>query len=188
MTSEEWKQIRHFAPTENWGDPGKMRFELLMKLDALREFCGNPIIIHCGYATEGHSQSSQHYLGKAADFHIEGVSLINQYLLAERFNFAGIGLYPDWKNPGLHCDVRSKQKPYNRWARVEGRYVFLNDSTLRGLLLNQLLEGLNAIELRLVETFGYVANRLDVLRSKYPELDVCPNRFGKSNRLDKSKK
>lgn len=133
MTQEQWKLIRYFGLHENWGDPKKMSFDLLKKLDALREFCGNMIIIHCGYDTTGHSENSQHYLGRAADFHIAGVSLVNQYLLAERFNFGGVGIYPNWNNPGLHCDVRDKltEEPYNRWAKVEGKYISLNETVLR---------------------------------------------------------
>lgn len=136
MTGEDWKQIRYFTPDENWGDPDKMSFELLKKLDPLREFCGNAIVVLRGYETTGHCKNSQHYLGKAADLYIVGVSLINQYLLAERFNFGGIGLYPDWNNPGLHCDVRSKAKedPYNRWVRINGKYVFLNEAVLRQII------------------------------------------------------
>ena len=136
MRKEHWEQIGYFTPTENWGDPAKMSFELVKRLDCLREFCGNPIIIHCGYAIQGHSENSQHYLGKAADLHIMGLSLINQYLLAERFNFGGIGLYPDWKHPGLHCDVRKKaiEDPYNRWAKIDGKYVFLNETVLRRII------------------------------------------------------
>jgi len=40
MTKEQWKQIKYFSPDENWGDPYKMDFELLKRLDALREFNG----------------------------------------------------------------------------------------------------------------------------------------------------
>ena len=136
MTDNEWKQIKYFNPDENWGDPIEINFDLLKRLDALREFCGNPIIIHCGYTTDGHTKNSQHYAGKAADFHIMGVRLINQYLLAERFNFGGIGIYPNWKNPGLHCDVRYKdhEEPFNRWVKINGRYAMLTQVILRKIL------------------------------------------------------
>jgi len=120
-----------------------MDFELLKRLDALREFVGHPIIIHCGYATNGHTKHSQHYLGKAADFHILNMNLINQYLMAERFMFTGIGIYPDWKHPGLHCDVRYKdhEQPQDRWARINGRYVFLNANVLKLILENSKYSG-----------------------------------------------
>jgi len=142
MTKDEWKQIEHFSPNENWGDPERMSLELLRRLDALREFSGHPVIIHCGYATSGHSGNSQHYLGKAADLHIVGVSLVNQYLLAERFNFGGLGLYPEWKNPGLHCDVRYKgiEEPQSRWIKTRGQYRILTEDTFRAIFSVQELQ------------------------------------------------
>ena len=137
MTKNEWNQIEHFDPKEKWGDSEKMSFELLKRLDALREFCGHRIIIHCGYAVNGHTKDSQHYLGRAADFHIAGVSLVNQYLLAERFNFGGIGVYPEWNNPGLHCDVRHKdhEEPQDRWVRIRGQYRILTEAILRKIMI-----------------------------------------------------
>ena len=120
MTKEQFEQIKYFSPEENWGSPYKMSFALLKGLDALREFVSNRILIHCGYSKGGHTKNSQHYLGKAADFHIENMSLINQYLAAERFMFTGIGIYPDWNNPGLHCDVRCKsnEQSQDRWVKL----------------------------------------------------------------------
>lgn len=113
-----------------------MDFGLLKRLDALREFVSYPIIIHCGYASDGHVKDSQHYLGRAVDFHIKNVSLINQYLMAERFIFTGIGIYPDWNNPGLHCDVRHKnhEQSQDRWVKLNGKYVVLNEDAIRGMI------------------------------------------------------
>jgi uncharacterized protein YcbK (DUF882 family) len=67
-----------------------------------------------------------HYVGKAADIHIVGMSLIDAYLAVEKLGlFNGVGLYPFWNNPGLHVDLR--QKPA-RWGRnAAGIYVALND-------------------------------------------------------------
>lgn len=132
MTQHEWNQIEFFSPDEKWGDPTKMSFQLLRLLDALRRYCGLEILIHNGYATEGHSEHSQHYVGRAADLHIQGLTLINQYILAEQFDFSGIGLYPFWNNPGLHLDVRPVKihSPYSRWVRLQDRYATLNEHTL----------------------------------------------------------
>lgn len=136
MTEEQWEQLKYFSPEENWGSPCKMSFELLKKLDALREFVSRRIIIHCGYSRGGHTKDSQHYLGKAVDFHIENTSLINQYLVAERFMFTGIGVYPDWNNPGLHCDVRykSKEQPQDRWAKLNKKYVPLTENIIKKII------------------------------------------------------
>lgn len=122
MTPEDWENIRFFSPEEAWGDPYKMDHNLIIRLDQLRELAGKPIIIHCGYATEGHSLNSFHYKGMAADLHIEGYSLLDQYLLAEQAGpFGGIGVYPDWSRPGLHLDVRPG--PHKRWGRTDGIYT-----------------------------------------------------------------
>lgn len=139
MTKEQWEQVKHFSPNENWGNPYKMSFELLRRLDALREFVSHRIIIHCGYSRGGHTENSQHYLGKAVDFHIENVSLINQYLAAERFMFTGIGIYPDWNNPGLHCDVRykSNESPQDRWVKLNKKYIPLTENVIKKIIKNE---------------------------------------------------
>ena len=46
-------------------------------------------------------------------------ALQDLYLMAERFNFTGIGVYPDWEvngvvKGGLHLDIRSG--PPARWT------------------------------------------------------------------------
>ena len=139
MTKGQWEQVKHFSPNENWGNPYKMSFELLRRLDALREFVSHRIIIHCGYSNGGHTENSQHYLGKAVDFHIENVSLINQYLAAERFMFTGIGIYPDWNNPGLHCDVRykSNESPQDRWVKLNKKYIPLTENVIKKIIKNE---------------------------------------------------
>lgn len=138
MTKKQWEQIKNFSPEENWSDPYKMNFGLLKRLDALREFISHPIIIHCGYSERGHTENSQHYLGKAVDFHVNGVSLINQYLAAERFMFTGIGIYPDWNNPGLHCDVRCKdnESSQDRWVNLNKKYLPLTENTIKMIIEN----------------------------------------------------
>lgn len=119
-----WKKIRHFRKSE-W-EPGanKVHHRLIHTLDEMRAFCGRPIIIHNAYATTGHSDNSYHYRGEAVDFHIKGISLLWQFLFAERFGFGGIGVYPHWNNPGLHCDIRyhwpESDVPGDRWWRDDG--------------------------------------------------------------------
>jgi len=135
MTLRQWNQLRYFSRFENWGDPDKMDFRLLKTLDRLRAFVGHPCIIHCG--TQGqHSPNSLHYQGLAVDCHFVNVSLIDQWLAAERFSeFTGIGLYPEWQNPGLHLDIR-KTNIRTRWIRIGGLYRFL-DSVVLKKVLNQ---------------------------------------------------
>lgn len=110
---ENFKGIKNFKPSE-FSEPEKMSPKLLKLLDALRDYLGRPIVITS--STEGkHSKNSQHYLGKAVDIIVPNYrgSLLSLYLLVERFNFTGIGLYPDWKYNGkriggLHLDVRDE--------------------------------------------------------------------------------
>ena len=53
--------------------------ELVVLLQCIREHFGKPVYITSGYRTAAHnaavggSKSSQHLLGRAADFHVEGV-------------------------------------------------------------------------------------------------------------------
>jgi len=133
MTLRQWNRLRYFSIFENWGDPFRMHSKLLFALDRLRAFIGYPCIIHCG--TQGqHSPNSYHYKGMAVDCHFENVSLIDQWLAAERFpEFLGIGLYPQWNNPGLHLDIRNT-KMRARWIRLDSIYRPLDENTLKQIL------------------------------------------------------
>lgn len=109
----KWKTLKYFKPDsklDNWGDPAKMDPFLLIFLDEFRDAVGSPLIVTSGYRG---GDPAQHGLGRAVDVVApkwEG-SLFDLYLMAERFNFTGIGLYRDWfyngeKIGGLHLDTR----------------------------------------------------------------------------------
>jgi len=138
MTKEQWKTIKHFNPKEKWGDPEKMDYRLVWMLDRLREKIGKPIIIHCGYATDGHAENSYHYKGQAVDFHVEGgafnfhegwksvtLEFRNRrmdrkvFFMQEKFWFLGLGIYPHWNNPGFHLDLGPAR---SWWQNAEGGY------------------------------------------------------------------
>lgn len=124
-TEETYRKLRHFSIKENWGDPFKMEEDILFRLDDFRHYVGKPVIVHCGYGTDGHVENSQHYVGKAVDIHVVNMELIDQYLAAERFGFTGLGLYPFWTNPGMHLDLRilSPGQPAARWYTwSDGKY------------------------------------------------------------------
>jgi hypothetical protein len=105
--------VRYFK-REEFGDPDKIVDELVFALDDLREWLGKPIHIHCAWE----DRPGYHGTGEAADIHIEGLSLIDQWIAVERFSqFNGIGLYPHWNNPGLHVDVRGRHKIKSTHAR-----------------------------------------------------------------------
>ena len=88
--------------------------ELVVLLQCIREHFGKPVHITSGYRTAEHnaavggSKSSQHLLGRAADFYVET-------LLPGR---GGIGRYPkDAKHPKrmtgwVHIDTRTNK---SRW-------------------------------------------------------------------------
>lgn len=109
MTDEDWKKLKYFSKDEKWGDPLMMSSSLIYRMEELRHFVGQSIIIHCGYELTGHATNSYHYQGLAVDFHIKGLSLLEQYCAAEACGFTGIGAYPFWNNPGLHVDIRPKK-------------------------------------------------------------------------------
>ncbi len=103
-----------------------MNSELIERLYRLRRYIDREIIIHSGYRK---GDSGQHGKKKAFDIHIEGLNVIDQYLIAERFGFNGIGVYPYWNNPGLHIDVRNQ---HARWGRNKaGMYVKLDQIFLK---------------------------------------------------------
>ena len=134
-----WKDKVKFFKPEEFAATKQLAFdhinsELVLKLNVLRLYIGAPIIVHTGYAVDGHSAKSQHYLGNAADLHIEGMTLVAQYLVAERFGWGGMGLYPFWNNPGLHVDVRTAI-PAVRWVCNEnGNYEPLTETWLEAIL------------------------------------------------------
>ena len=100
--------------------------ELVVLLQCIREHFGKPVHITSGYRTAAHnaavggSKSSQHLLGRAADFYVEGVDVATVAAYAETLlpGRGGIGRYPkDAKHPTrktgwVHIDTRAGK---SRW-------------------------------------------------------------------------
>ncbi len=134
--SFDWSEVKHFSESEfrpkNYSGEVDMSLGFVLKLDLFRSQVGSPMYIHNngGYAISGHSENSLHYDGLAADLHIaEAVgprNVIEQALLAYKWTFLSIGIYPYWNRPGLHLDDRSaigKQKVV--WFRDDlGKYHY----------------------------------------------------------------
>ncbi len=87
------------------------------KLGVLDDFSGGQFWIH-RLTDPNATKNSQHRKGLAADGHIKGLSVLDMWVMIERFNFSGVGLYgPEvWNNPGFHIDDRRKY-PGARWGQ-----------------------------------------------------------------------
>lgn len=129
----DWSKVRHFKRSE-FSHPDKLDPLLIYSLDALRVAAGKPIIVNNDYRA---GDPGQHGLGRAADIVIVGLSVVDQFLIAEKTRlFSGIGIYPHWNRPGIHVDIRTLQphEPGARWARdIAGNYVALTWAFMRGL-------------------------------------------------------
>ena|SRR6266850_141312 len=143
--NRDWSTIRHFQRGEFVKDPDKVAWDTVLLLDEMRDVIGSPIHIHIAWDDSGHSTDSSHYtdsrdFATAVDLHFEGLSLLDQWLFAERFPWNGIGLYPYWDHPGLHVDLRrlGRDHPHlgKRWWRdAAGVYQPLNRDLLNIILL-----------------------------------------------------
>lgn len=127
----DFDKIRYFKPNEFGGDADKMSPQLLYAIDHLRHICNRPIKVLSAYRAE--DQGSTHSAGLAVDIIINGLSLMDQYLVTEKLGlFTGIGLYPKWG--GLHVDVRKLKKMElgKRWIRdKQDNYIALNAENLK---------------------------------------------------------
>ncbi len=129
-----WELIEGFSPHEAWGKACAMNGFTLMLMSAIRKSIRKKdpdayVVIHAGFATDGHSAKSQHYEGNAVDFHFvtklrydEQVDLMLAVLKDLQVNGrVGFGIYPDWNSPGFHIDCRGS---YARWGYIDGQIYF----------------------------------------------------------------
>jgi uncharacterized protein YcbK (DUF882 family) len=111
---------------EKWGDYWLVKVRLVYWLDEMRRHAGAPIHIHCAYEDRARGF---HPKGMAVDIHINGMSVLDQFLLACTIPFTGVGLYPYWNQRGLHVDIRpavvkyfwyrDKQKEYHDFKSMK---------------------------------------------------------------------
>lgn len=143
MIDSDWALVKHFSKTENWGDPDKMLKELVLELDAYRDFVATPIFISCG-TNKQHLEDSQHPAGRAIDIMFsekKKEDLFGLYLAALRFGFRGVGIYPSWEYKGqviggMHLDWRETTGAKSLWMGVQGEdgkqaYVALDPENLK---------------------------------------------------------
>jgi hypothetical protein len=73
--------------------------------------------------TGGHVTESQHFSGNALDLHIEGLTLLQQWVVASRVpSIRGLGGYPSWASPGIHADCRQTPERALWWRDASGSY------------------------------------------------------------------
>jgi hypothetical protein len=137
MNELDWKLAEGFSQHENWGNADKMDISLLWLLTELRRRYKAKydakayFVIHNGYETKGHKETGYHPRGLATDFHIvTKLTFVKQmdaiddiFADMEITQFVGLGVYPDWNNPGFHLDSRGE---IGRWGRIEskkGQYI-----------------------------------------------------------------
>ena len=117
--------VAEFA-CKDGSDPVFVDSSLAALLQKIRDHFGRPVVITSGYRTASHnakvggSKSSQHLLGRAADFWVEGVPVATVADYAEKLlpGRGGIGRYPkDVAHPKrmtgwVHIDTRAGK---SRW-------------------------------------------------------------------------
>lgn len=137
MRADDWDLVKHFKPSEFQPRPDMMHQSIVFLIDTIRALFNAPIHITSAWAPgTGHSATSQHYVGKAVDFWVEGIPFKNAVDLMEGFiaqpprgigvtGFIGLGIYPHWLDPGFHLDTRGELA---RWGAVtrKGRQVYVS--------------------------------------------------------------
>lgn len=128
-----WKEIEYFKP-EEFNYPDRISVELIKKLDQLRSELNLPIIINKGtgksdYRPNGHPYHNVGGECQAVDFHVKGAGrttdelrLPDLLIAANKVGFNGIGMYPEWRHPGLHCDIRKKPA---YWININDEYHYI---------------------------------------------------------------
>lgn len=146
MKDSDWTNLKYFSKNENWGDRSIIDLRLVRELEKFREFINVAVVISCG--TQGaHCANSHHYKGLAVDVVIPDpgkFNLVDFFFAAMRFDFYGVGIYPDWKCsgvkvPGLHLDIRqcdeeSIARYRATWIGQGGHYLPVNSQTIGSLL------------------------------------------------------
>ena len=133
-TVDTYRTLRHFSIGERWGEPLQMDVDFLLALDEARQRIGRPFHIHSAFRPNAVAPSgrlSNHALGLAADLHIDGLCVVDQFLAVERIGIPfEIGLYPHWPRPGLHLALQAAPSE-DRWIRFgRDQYMPLNAEQL----------------------------------------------------------
>jgi len=130
MNDMDWLLAKFFKKTEAWGDPSQMKYSIIWLMDNIRSDLPNGcwIKVHSGFRNlKNDNDKGQHPKGTAIDFHIVGCSVLEAeaHIMKKLYNtgmleYCGIGIYPQWVNPGFHLDTRGEKAS---WAKLNGEYV-----------------------------------------------------------------
>jgi uncharacterized protein YcbK (DUF882 family) len=137
MRDGDWQNVKHFGPSEFPPRPEMMEQSIVFLIDTMRDLFCSPIHITSAWSPgTGHSATSQHYVGKAVDFWIEGIPFKDAVDYMEGLVAMppagigvaaklGLGIYPHWAHPGFHLDTRGI---YARWGAVtqKGSQVYVS--------------------------------------------------------------
>lgn len=138
MTPAQWKQIKYFSPDENFGDPSKMDYSFMLKLDYWRSHLedNERVYVLEGFATQGHAKHSYHGKGMAVDCRIIKGDLIRHLFAVIHAPFGGCGLYT-WGagGPFMHFDDRPQLYKKTIWVSFKkGEYVPFDENSLNRVL------------------------------------------------------
>jgi uncharacterized protein YcbK (DUF882 family) len=137
MRDDDWQLVKYFKQSEFPPRPDMMETSIVFLIDTIRDLFNSPIYITSAWSPgTGHSATSQHYVGKAVDFWVEGIPFKDAVDLTEGFLSApprgigewdkvGVGIYPHWLHPGFHLDTRGAM---TRWGAVtrKGKQIYVS--------------------------------------------------------------
>lgn len=124
MASENvFEIVKKYFGKHDFNHPDKVNNLSLLTLYRMRRMEGDRrniiITVNEDYAETGHSDKSYHKnsgICRAFDIVIrdektrEALPILDQFVIALRYDWTGVGFYPHWETPGLHVDTR----PYTR--------------------------------------------------------------------------
>ena len=90
-------------------------YELIDKLQQLRDMLGKPIKVTSGYRTVAYNKkcggiaTSNHLIGKAADIKVSGMTPLELAKVADKIGFKGIGVYPTFTHVDTQGSTNGKK-------------------------------------------------------------------------------
>ena len=111
-------ELSFFKENEFHGFYGDCNPKLLVLTDLFRYIWDNPVAISSangavGRYDETNSQHNINYWDEVRALDLKPKGLTSKYDLERAFKiardvgFTGIGLYPEWSDPGIHVDIRN---------------------------------------------------------------------------------